>query len=786
MGSLCLSTASILRCESFTRLQDILLIIPTALEVIFSTSLIFTNWGTGRQYLWLTAEGWIYFALALFEMLTHILPAARASANVVKVLDIVLGAASFLPIFFYILFLFLFARSEFIAALPLRLQAIAKLLLIITIPAIITLNELASFIGVSHRILPVGSVSVMAIGFSNVKNQTLWTFFTSLTLALLTGYQAINFSFAFYRMVTALLEQRRIEATSSDEAHLFRGIGWITGGLKLGAIETVLGFTAGGFERSMVRRIMRFLARATLCIGLVKGLDSAEDFSHIRDELSGGHRKEFRRSRLREFISNPRFSTFRQLTPTATAFHAIPRAPLGLSQFSPQYRTPGGLPGMRQFADLKSAATIDDMSEKPSRERVTVVFEGGTPSLVLRFSALSIPPFNLSPPRPMSEWVAVSRPASPRRATYHASSPHNSLLSTLVISDSGQDISDLKSPPEIYIPTAKPPPSRIESSYSTRSFPESYTSLSAVRELTSQFPPLPARAHELPKQPPANENPAEFWDDTTSIVSRASTAKPRSSMATPVFPSSEIDPVMSENAPAPTRTSNVVVPITPSTSQSPSILTALSGYTAPTPPTQSALTLTADTEHEFPDYGSALDTGKSRTFTRDSAAVTGTDPADWIDFDAIPKGPTATMLPPVMEEGDGERRVPAVRSGSQHSRRNGSMGAPTILWLKNPEMEEHEAERRRARTVGRKGQLSRIKSIGKAPIRSTPAPVKVRHARNSVAIERIVIPPKEDSNVEIIQGSLDSAYSRNVLRDEEVLAIEDGSYARDLRQKGYF
>ncbi|KAF8065297.1 hypothetical protein FPV67DRAFT_1388590, partial [Lyophyllum atratum] len=514
MGSLCLSTASILRCASFTRLQVILLVVPSALEVVFSTSLIFTNWGTGRRHLWLVAEGWVYFTLALIEMLSHILPAARDRAGVFNVFDTVLAATSFLPIFLYILFMFLFARAELVDALPIRLQTVGKLLLLIFIPAIVALNEVASFVGVSH-LITVNSQSVVAIGFNSDKNQTLWTFFTSLTLALLTAYQAINFTFAFYRLIKALLNQRRIETASADEAHLFKGIGWITGGLKLGAIETVIGFAAGGFGSSMTRRIIRLLARACLCIGLVKGVDSSEDFRDIRAELSGASRKEFRRSRLRDFISNPRHSTFRQLTPTATAFHSTPRAPVGLSQFSPQPRTQAGLSGMQQFAEMKQAATAGYTLDKHAKERVTIHFEGGAPILQMRFSALeipSIPPlsFEVNPkpssewvPRPASQWAPDSRPVSLRPAMYQGSSPRNSLLSALVINDSGQDINNLKSPAQVYIPPTKP--SRIESSYSTRSIPESYTSISVVRELASQFPPLPTRALQTVKPSPAND-----------------------------------------------------------------------------------------------------------------------------------------------------------------------------------------------------------------------------------------------------------------------------------------
>lgn len=120
-------------------------------------------------------------------------------------------------------------------------------------------------------LIRVGPALVLAFGFKTDRDQLLWTFFTSLTLALLTAYQAINFILAFYRLTKVFFDQRRIETGSTEEIHLFRGIGWISGGYKLGTIETVVGFAGGGFGGALTRRILRLLARAFLCIGLVKG-----------------------------------------------------------------------------------------------------------------------------------------------------------------------------------------------------------------------------------------------------------------------------------------------------------------------------------------------------------------------------------------------------------------------------------------------------------------------------------------------------------------------------------
>jgi len=49
--------------------------------------------------------------------------------------------------------------------------------------------------------------------------------------------------------------------------------GWartLSAGVKFDALETVLGFASSGFEISLNRRIIQFLGRACLCIGMIK------------------------------------------------------------------------------------------------------------------------------------------------------------------------------------------------------------------------------------------------------------------------------------------------------------------------------------------------------------------------------------------------------------------------------------------------------------------------------------------------------------------------------------
>lgn len=117
MGSICLSSASILRCDSLTRNQNIYLIIPTALEVIFSTFLAFIDQGPGkwvaisiafwiscwlvrRRNLLLTAEGLSFLTLAVLELVSQILPAVRGNLHLFNAFDLAIGESN-RPCFFY-------------------------------------------------------------------------------------------------------------------------------------------------------------------------------------------------------------------------------------------------------------------------------------------------------------------------------------------------------------------------------------------------------------------------------------------------------------------------------------------------------------------------------------------------------------------------------------------------------------------------------------------------------------------------------------------------------------
>ena len=154
------------------------------------------------------------------------------------------------------------------------------------------LNEVSSFVGISRRKYPIPSSvqiiaqwrflsisgvitgpfgSILVIGFQFQRSRELWVFFSSVTLALLTLFQAVNFVLTFYQLIRVFVDQHRIEASQSDEAHLFKGIGWVAAGIKLGAIETLVAFAPAGFGGAFMRRVLRLLGRACLSIGVLKG-----------------------------------------------------------------------------------------------------------------------------------------------------------------------------------------------------------------------------------------------------------------------------------------------------------------------------------------------------------------------------------------------------------------------------------------------------------------------------------------------------------------------------------
>ncbi len=117
---------------------------------------------------------------------------------------------------------------------------------------------------------------------------------SSTSLALLTVTQALTFLLFFVRLVSGLVKQRNIEdrAATEREGVLFRGLGWLAVGIKLSAIESILGWITPSFGLVFTRRGLRMIGRACIIIGVVKGFVRAvrhfvclSDIMDFRPEL---------------------------------------------------------------------------------------------------------------------------------------------------------------------------------------------------------------------------------------------------------------------------------------------------------------------------------------------------------------------------------------------------------------------------------------------------------------------------------------------------------------------
>jgi hypothetical protein len=184
----------------------------------------------------------------------------------------------------YTSYLLWLSRRDFIPYLPRRLQPAAKYFFTGFIPVLVVSDFVAS-LGISIRerfnsfVLFLTNVSSenlsfpqapLMIDFTN-KSESLWLSLGQLSLALYSNYQCLTAFLALYRLFAALSDQRRIDITDTDERHFFNGTGWIAFGIKVGAVETIVGFAGGGFAVPLSRRIIRLMGRVCIIIGSLKG-----------------------------------------------------------------------------------------------------------------------------------------------------------------------------------------------------------------------------------------------------------------------------------------------------------------------------------------------------------------------------------------------------------------------------------------------------------------------------------------------------------------------------------
>ena len=214
------------------------------------------------------------------------------------------------------------------------------------------------------------------------------------------------------------------------------------------------------------------------------------------------------RSQFHEIISNPRLSTFRQLSSKTTTFHATQQAS-DIHEESATYRTlpTPGLPDMSHFANTRT---------QNGRQRVTVRYHQDTPLLDLRFSTLDMPsPATIVEEiksRPQSEWVlpqpsyhqpldTIFRNSSDSASSFFApfelvSAPRRTLsqrsaraqLYQAALQDTSANSDSTSTVEQLDL-------SRVQS---MKSIPDS---LQAVQDLASQFPGPPPMSATKDKNP---------------------------------------------------------------------------------------------------------------------------------------------------------------------------------------------------------------------------------------------------------------------------------------------
>ena len=97
-----------------------------------------------------------------------------------------------------------------------------------------------------------------------------WMILSNLSLVVATVYQAIHFCLAFLHFFQRANRPDRSSVTSEPDPRLYsrRGTGWLAVGLKLGAIEAVVGFAGFAYAPSLTRRYLRTVGRTFMVAGV--------------------------------------------------------------------------------------------------------------------------------------------------------------------------------------------------------------------------------------------------------------------------------------------------------------------------------------------------------------------------------------------------------------------------------------------------------------------------------------------------------------------------------------
>lgn len=223
----------------------------------------------------------------------------------------------------------------------------------------------------------------------------------------------------------------------------------------------------------------------------------------------------------------------------------------------------------------------------------------------------------------------------------------------------------------------------------------------------------------------------------------------------------------------------------------------------------------------FLDFATALDTGKSKQFrptlppvleppSRRMSYIPAPERQmsraeekysrieQWVNTSAnlavveheIPVSPgmiaTPTMTPTIVGTSvDGKlnddklnERAPPRENNLQNLHDRGpSIDALSIAWPKDPNAPTVERGRAPATAVSAvsatRPTLTRIATVGKVPSRTTPAPMHTHTVRGSMHLLPIVVPPRSGNLPQIEYETIESPVSRKVLKDSDVLDMED-------------
>ncbi|CAE6462527.1 unnamed protein product [Rhizoctonia solani] len=507
MSLLCLSLAATLRCAGIPKTESIVLLVPPAIEALVSLFLIRTVWRNGRSRWLLVAEAWTFFILAVLDFVSHAVVRGMWSVGVFEPMDKAIGVLSGVPILAYTAFLFLLTRSDILPLItPTHLRTIFQFSLFALIPPTLMSHELGSLLGVSYRINM--STLIPETGFLNPTTRSLSFAFTTSAVVCLASFQLLIFLVCTWRIsqawdrasqpvfVSALGGRGRSNSAGTsylgDEPGI-RGLSWLALALALGATETLLSLGPQTFVLILIRRILRVFARGCLMYALVRG--SSDGFENIEEGRD-----------IRGMISNPRQSTFAQLTPRATAFYSQ-RNPFS-DPSTPHSR-------VTVLYDQKSAPVLQmrfsgiDIDSTQFRTRsgsnltsTSVAGHGGhsTRSAFARSRTLSekrsvppLPSIQIPSAAVLSGVIATQSASSTRSSLPLPAVPQSrlalgSLRSTSYLNRSTS--SNLNQSTSSH-------PNRSTSLQTTSDEPGSYernASLEGVRELAGQFPVIPPRA----------------------------------------------------------------------------------------------------------------------------------------------------------------------------------------------------------------------------------------------------------------------------------------------------